>query len=190
MYEKLEANLPHTLMQFSDTPFAEGTQLFPSRECVMRYLEDYSNDIAHLIRFEHEILEVRPANSPKSSGWEITSKAHGNKESFQETYDAVVMANGHCSDPLLPPIQGLDAWAELFPLSLHHSVAYKNAQAYKDRVSHVVTTNKIRDAHLPILARPSRRRWTLCGRYRSANRTSMQASFAFIPPQQKLLSSR
>ena len=101
----------------------------------MQYLEDYSSDTASLIKFEHEVLEMRPADSPVSSGWEIFAKIHRTNEICQEHFDAVLMANGHCDHPLLPPIQGLDAWAKCYPRSLYHSVSYRNTEPFKNKVS-------------------------------------------------------
>ncbi|KAL8768856.1 MAG: hypothetical protein Q9209_005037 [Squamulea sp. 1 TL-2023] len=72
MYDGLESNLPHTLMQFSETPFPATTQLFASQEVVLHYLEDYAKDVMHLIHFGHEVNCVRPTKAKKSCGWEVT----------------------------------------------------------------------------------------------------------------------
>lgn len=135
MYDNLESNLPHMLMQFSDTPFPEGTQLFPSREVVLHYLEEYAEDIKHLIRFAHQVVDVRPKNGSESRGWEVMTKDIRNDQSAVERFDAVIAANGHCDWPLLPDIEGLDAWIQAYPESLHHSVSYKNAKHFVDKVS-------------------------------------------------------
>ncbi|KAI4114687.1 MAG: hypothetical protein LQ345_004572 [Seirophora villosa] len=133
MYEELETNLPHMLMQFSDTPFPAGTQLFPSREKVLQYLEEYAEAIAHLIRFDQSVVDVRPRKGEDNRGWEVTTKDLSNGSSAVESFDAVIAANGHCDWPLLPPIQGLDAWGKSYPESLHHSVSYKNAGRFADK---------------------------------------------------------
>ncbi|KAI9753222.1 MAG: hypothetical protein M1815_006287 [Lichina confinis] len=44
MYDQLETNIPHLLMRYSDQPFPEDAQLFPARDTVLRYLQDYARD--------------------------------------------------------------------------------------------------------------------------------------------------
>ena len=89
MYDGLESNLPHVLMQFSDTPFPEGTQLFATRETVLQYSHDYANDIIPMIRFQHQIVDVRPTRGDEYHGWEVTTRATAKKENKVERFDAV-----------------------------------------------------------------------------------------------------
>jgi len=135
MYQGLETNLPDTLMQYSDTPFPEGTRLFPTRETVMKYLEAYAGDIMSMIRFNHQVIDVRPTSSDEWHGWAITTKPTAEDETKVEKFDAVVVANGHSDWPLLPEIDALDAWSRKYPESVHHSVSYKNPHAFKNKVS-------------------------------------------------------
>ena len=135
MYEGLESNLPHMLMQFSDVPFAEGTQLFASRENVMEYLENYAQEVEHLIKYNCEVIDVRPKRDHKNGIWEVMTKSLSPNDIHVEHFDAVVSANGHCDWPLLPDIEGLDDWSRAFPQSLHHSVSYKNPLSFCGKVS-------------------------------------------------------
>ena len=136
MYEGLETNLPHMLMQFSDTPFPRKTQLFPKRETVMQYLQDYANEVIDMIRFSTQVIDVAPTGDGEYHGWTLTTRA-GSDGAMDTTqiYDAVIAANGHCDWPLLPNIDGLDDWSRTLPESLHHSVSYKNAMGFKNKVS-------------------------------------------------------
>lgn len=138
MYDGLESNLPHMLMQFSDARFPEGTQLFAEREIVMQYLEEYASDIRPLIRFNHQVLDLTPFHEDKDSDkeqkWEVSFTASSDGPSQKATFDAVAVANGHCDWPLLPSIEGLDAWCAMDPESFHHSVSYKNPKAFKGKV--------------------------------------------------------
>ena len=133
MYDGLESNLPHMLMQFSDTPFPEGTQLFATRETVMQYLYDYANEVLPMIRFQHQVVNVRPTRDDQYHGWEVTTRAK--EGSTVERFDAVIAANGHCDWPLLPEIKGLDTWSKKYPESLYHSVSYKNTKRFENKVS-------------------------------------------------------
>ena len=135
MYEGLESNLPHMLMQFSDTPFPSGTQLFAKRETVQEYLEDYAKAIMPIIRFDHQVVEIRPAKGDECHGWEVTTKEIAKGVNNVKMFDAVIAANGHCEKPSLPNITGLDDWSRQFSDSLYHSVSYKNSNAFKNKVS-------------------------------------------------------
>lgn len=135
MYEGLEANLPHKLMQFSDTPFPEGTQLFPTRENVMSYLKAYAADLMPIIKLNHRVLDVKPPGDNGSFEWELKVRDLVQGNDKVESFDAIVVANGHCNRPLLPEVDGLDTWSRMLPGSLQHSVSYKNAKAYQDKVS-------------------------------------------------------
>ena len=135
MYDGLESNLPHMLMQFSDTPFPEGTQLFATQETVLQYLHDYANDVVSMIRFQHQVVDVRSIRGDEYHGWEVTTRANPKKEVEVERFDAVIAANGHCDWPLLPEVEGLNAWGKEYPESLYHSVSYKNTKAFENKVS-------------------------------------------------------
>ena len=135
MYEGLESNLPHMLMQYSDTPFPEGTQLFATRETVMQYLQDYASDLYPMIRFDHRVVDVRPTNGDEGHAWDVTTRITAEGKIKVERFDAVIAANGHCDWPLLPNVEGLEAWSEKFPDSLFHSVSYKSAKTFENKVS-------------------------------------------------------
>ncbi|KAL9596058.1 MAG: hypothetical protein Q9219_006044 [cf. Caloplaca sp. 3 TL-2023] len=128
MYEDLESNLPLTVMQFSDAPFPEKTQLFAKQDTVLEYIRDYADDLRSLIKLEHCVEDVRQADR----GWEVSVRAKGdNSQASKEHFDAVAVAvNGHTDWPLLPPIEGLDEWSKAYPESIFHSVSYKNAEAF------------------------------------------------------------
>ncbi|KAL8719661.1 MAG: hypothetical protein Q9225_003358 [Loekoesia sp. 1 TL-2023] len=118
MYEDLESNLPLMVMQFSDTPFPNQTQLFAKQETVLEYIRGYAEEIRSMIKLEHCVEDVRQAGS----GWEVSVKAKGESTARKEQFDAVVVAvNGHTDWPLLPPVEGLDEWSEAYPDSIFHS---------------------------------------------------------------------
>lgn len=186
MYEGLESNLPHMLMQFSDTPFPEGTQLFATRETVLQYLQDYASDINSIISFNHHVVDVRPTGSDECHGWEVTTRVAAEREIKVERFDAVIAANGHCDWPLLPNVEGLEAWSKEFPGSLYHSVSYKNAKVFENKVSKHLVRFILAFYHVAIvslgtllinLACPSRRRRPLRCRHWPSNRESMRTSF-------------
>ena len=101
----------------------------------MQYLRDYASEIISMIRFGHQVMDVRLKSGDGCHEWEVTTKAAGERSDRVDSFDAVVAANGHCDWPLLPGIEGLDAWSEQFPDSLYHSVSYKNPKNFKNKVS-------------------------------------------------------
>lgn len=88
-----------------------------------------------MIRFGHQVVDVRPSGGDELHVWEVTARAAAEGVDEVERFDAVIAANGHCDWPLLPEIEGLDAWSKEFPESLYHSVSYKNAKAFENKVS-------------------------------------------------------
>lgn len=89
-----------------------------------------------LIKFNHEVVQVQSSNNGKTHSWDVFPESPGENDLHVDSFDAVVAANGHCDWPLLLDIEGLDAWSRKFPRSLHHSVSYKNAGCFADKVSH------------------------------------------------------
>ena len=73
MYDRLETNIPHTLMAYSDDLSFEDNQLFPSREDVLQYLKDYARDVRHLIKFQTQVTEVHRDES-SNNAWVGLSK--------------------------------------------------------------------------------------------------------------------
>lgn len=48
MYERLEANLPKSIMAHSDMPYPDDCQLFPPHETTLEYLERYTDEVRAL----------------------------------------------------------------------------------------------------------------------------------------------
>ena len=101
----------------------------------MQYLQDYASDLYPMIQFDHHIVDVRPTNGHEGRGWEVTTRVTAEGKTKVEKFDAVIAANGHCDWPLLPNVEGLEAWSEKFPDSLYHSVSYKSAKTFENKVS-------------------------------------------------------
>ncbi|KAK5999894.1 hypothetical protein QM012_004982 [Aureobasidium pullulans] len=143
LYDRLETNIPRTLMGYSDFDWPQDSQLFPKHETVTQYLEDYAADIKHLIHFNTQVLDINLAGT-KENGQDIwsvkTQKVqHKIQEDPVETkYDAVVVANGHFAVPFIPQIKGMKEWAEQYPNAISHSMYYKKPEDYTDLKTIVV----------------------------------------------------
>jgi len=113
LYASLRTNLPREAMGFLDFPFAGGAagsqqdpRRFPGHEEVLRYLEAFARrfDLLRLVRFQTEVVRVCRWNDGR---WAVTSRKLGEKGSGEEEfYDAVVVCNGHYTEPRIAVIPG------------------------------------------------------------------------------------
>jgi cation diffusion facilitator CzcD-associated flavoprotein CzcO len=139
IYEHLETNIPKPLMGFSDIPFADEFQLFPTHNNVQQYLEEYATDVRSLIHFQTQIIDVRLHKVSLLEGdtteelWSVKSLHLLTGEINTNIYGAVVVASGHYSTPFVPDIPGLREWNEKFPVSISHSKYYRTPEAFRNK---------------------------------------------------------
>ena len=87
-------------MGFSDFSLEDKTygdpRMFPGHEEVLKFLEDFANvfGVTKVIRFNSEVVRVEKIDSKFVVEWR-TMEA-GSKE---EVFDAVVVCNGHHTEP-------------------------------------------------------------------------------------------
>ncbi|PPJ52183.1 hypothetical protein CBER1_09916 [Cercospora berteroae] len=134
VYERLETNIPRGLMGFSDLDWDQDRQLFPKHEDVLDYIQTYGKDVSHLIKFRTQVLDVRLRPDEK---WTVTTTpiSHPNKpqEPTQETFDAVICANGHYEVPYIPQVPGISAFHKTHPNIISHSKFYRKPEAYTNK---------------------------------------------------------
>ncbi|KAL9246812.1 hypothetical protein vseg_020303 [Gypsophila vaccaria] len=138
LYDSLRINLSRHVMGFRDFPFvASGNpgrdpRRYPKHEEVLRYLEDFACEfgLTELIRFQTEVLFVGLEGGRK---WKVKSKRKDGDE-LDETYDAVVVCNGHNTEPRIAEIPGIEDW----PGWQCHSHNYRTPEAYRDQVVVVI----------------------------------------------------
>lgn len=96
-------------MGFRDYPFVNSSRpgrdprRYPGHREVMEYLNDYASEfgLSELVRFETEVLELGILDGGK---WKVK---YGNKGKVDdEVYDAVVVCNGHYTEPRIADIPG------------------------------------------------------------------------------------
>jgi cation diffusion facilitator CzcD-associated flavoprotein CzcO len=139
VYDLLETNIPHTLMGYSDWKFPTGTSLFPSHQTVKEYLQGYAKDFLSSILFHTQVVDIKPLDeSRKDSSWILTALDLRTKKLSTHEFDAVVVANGHYSDPYVPNIAGIKEWNQIYPNSVSHSKYYRRPEQYSNKVSHQV----------------------------------------------------
>lgn len=133
MYEKLHANIPGNLMRFSDKKFPEGVWAFPKRETIQGYLLEYAEDLRGMIKFCFQVEKVSHVPEDGTDRWQLEAKSTVSDETVSETYDAVVMANGHYATPFIPDIKGIKEFHERHPSTIIHSKHFRTPDPYEGK---------------------------------------------------------
>ncbi|OMP02234.1 Flavin monooxygenase FMO [Corchorus capsularis] len=161
LYSSLRTNLPREVMGYRDFPFVtrpgrnRDPRRFPGHREVLLYLKDFAREfgIEELVRFETEVVKVGILENGK---WEVRSKKttfdNENNDSCNldsefvkssevecddEIYDAVVVCNGHYSEPRIAEIPGVNLW----PGKQIHSHSYRIPEPFTDQVVIVIGTS-------------------------------------------------
>ncbi|KAL3738004.1 hypothetical protein ACJRO7_019523 [Eucalyptus globulus] len=141
LYKSLRTNLPREVMGFGDYPFlprADGSgdpRRYPGHEEALAYLEDFAREfgLEEVVRFEEEIVGVGKAE--EGGKWKVTSRMRsggggGGGGGEEEVFDAVVVCNGHYTEPRIAEIPGIDLW----PGQQIHSHNYRTPEPFQDLV--------------------------------------------------------
>ncbi|KAI2285697.1 hypothetical protein LOZ02_000856 [Ophidiomyces ophidiicola] len=132
LYDELETNIMHKLMELSGLPFPKNTQLFPKSESVLQYLQEYSKDIEHLIHFQVQVMDIMLEDESVGS-WAVTRKCLQSDTLQTDVYDAVVVANGHYNVPYVPSVPGIDVWHKSYAGAISHSKSYFSAEPFRGK---------------------------------------------------------
>ena len=133
MYDNLYTNIPHGLMGFSDLDFPATSLLFPTRQDVQRYLVKYSQEVRHLIKFSTQVENILQTSELHGSQWELTSKSTITNKEERRDYDAIVVASGHYSVPLIPSVPGIEAFNGAHPSVITHSKFYRAPESFVNK---------------------------------------------------------
>lgn len=119
MYEGLRTNLPVDLMTYRDTPFQEDARApFPARKEVEDYLRAFSEQVlaegtrsgrcdVRLNTAVQNVVRTSASSEVGRSVWSVESCDLDSGHSATDLFDFIVLANGRCNVPSLPPIDGL-----------------------------------------------------------------------------------
>ncbi|KAJ4817944.1 Flavin-containing monooxygenase [Rhynchospora pubera] len=142
LYASLRTNLMRPLMGFSDYPFTgcdfgDTSELkFPRHEEVLHFLEAFAADsgLMGFVKFGAEVVKVKRTSPDDelSASW-MVKWVQGHQENI-EHFEAVVICNGHYSEPRLPQIPGIDRW----PGKQVHSHNYRTPEPYLNQVIVIV----------------------------------------------------
>lgn len=139
MYSNLETNIPRGLMGFQDLDWPAESQLFPTHETVLKYIDDYSADVQELVRYCTQVIDISPMEpNVASSPWRVTTRNLLTNGDTSEVYDAVIVANGHFIVPYIPPMTGIREWAAQHPGCISHSKYYRKPEDFTGKKTIVV----------------------------------------------------
>lgn len=138
IYNKLETNILHKSMEFCNFQFAKGTDDFPFRTEVLKYLQNYSKTIGPYQKLMNTRVIAVEKEKETDGKWEVTSQNLLSGVIDKKGYDAVIVANGHFEVPRLPEVEGLNEWKQQDPLSVMHAKFYDKPEKYKNKVVLVV----------------------------------------------------
>lgn len=133
MYEKLHANIPGKLMRFSDKDFPKGVWAFPKRETIQEYLVEYAQEVRALIKFCFQVSKISPAPRDGKDKWFLEAHSTVSGETVKDTFDAVVIANGHYATPSIPSIKNISEFHQAHPSIISHSKQYRTPEPFKDK---------------------------------------------------------
>ncbi|KAM4085714.1 hypothetical protein ACJW30_10G047800 [Castanea mollissima] len=139
LYDSLRTNIPREAMGFRDYPFVpkddpdRDPRRFPGHREVLMYLQDFTREfrIDELVRFETEVVRVRLAEEEEK--WKIKSKQRSMGLELDEIFDAVVVCNGHFTQPRVAYIPGINDW----PGKQMHSHNYRDPKPFRDQIKDV-----------------------------------------------------
>ena len=143
MYASLRTNLPRELMGFAEFPFHDShgadDRRFCGHEEVQRYLKAYAETFGletkvkfntRVTRVERVVRDDADAERAWSSQWAVTTtRADDDGDACRDIFDAVVVANGHYSEPRVPKFPGALAW----PGRQIHSHNYRTPDGFEGK---------------------------------------------------------
>lgn len=102
-YESLHLITAKNLCGLDGFPIPEDYPLFPHRDQIIEYFNRYADhfDLHPHISLETPVTSVRPIGAAGLGGWLVTAEG-----AEPERFDAVVIANGHLSTPIVPELPG------------------------------------------------------------------------------------
>ncbi|KAA8519422.1 hypothetical protein F0562_013703 [Nyssa sinensis] len=143
LYLSLRTNHPRHLMGFLDYPFTDrkngDSRNFPGHEEVIKFGEDFARDygLTELIRLNTEVVGVERVDESRNEEWKVESRRKGLRS--QEVFEAVVVCNGHCTEPRLGKIPGIEKWAG----KQVHSHNYRVPQPFRDQIDYVFEDGRV-----------------------------------------------
>lgn len=128
----------HTAKEYSALPYMAFPKQFPrypSRQQVVRYLEDYAKAFDIQPEFNTQVVSACKTGKGKKSGWKIVAQTEGGEKIY--TAKNLVVATGYNNEPFSPTWDGFEEFQENGGVVMH-SADYKDGLAFKDKTVMVV----------------------------------------------------
>ncbi|KAI8286382.1 Thiol-specific monooxygenase [Colletotrichum sp. SAR 10_98] len=115
VYDFLETNIPHTLMNYSDKKFPSTASLFPTHQTVKKYLEDYAEQLKPIISLSTQVLSLKKVQSGGQKVIVVGNSASGIDLSAQ--ISTVCRLPIIVSEKTTPntPAEDRSSWAKMVP---------------------------------------------------------------------------
>ncbi len=121
----MRTNLSHYSCAFSDFPWPPGSEVFPVRSEIIKYLTAYAAEF-NLLKFIHFGVQVTSVRAVGPHGWRLDMVYSGQQET--EVFDDVIIATGFFSVPYTPEFEGLGQ----FRGEIRHAAQCNSAAANRD----------------------------------------------------------
>ena len=118
-YDRLRLNTSRWFSTLPGGSYPPGTGVFPTRDEVVTYLEDYARDNALEVRLRTRVERI----DPDGAGWTVRTSAGD----FPAEH--VIVAAGYEHTPYVPEWPGRDR----FGGALLHAAEYRNPEPFRDR---------------------------------------------------------
>ncbi|KZC12907.1 PREDICTED: senecionine N-oxygenase-like [Dufourea novaeangliae] len=135
MYKNLRTNLPKEVMGYPDYPVPDSPESYLTRTQMLNFLKSYCDhfNLRQHIRFLHNVELVEPTNNGDRK-WSIKVKDLQRNTVTNESFDAVMVCNGHYFEPSLPKLRGKD----IFQGRQMHSHDYRTPEVFADKTVLVI----------------------------------------------------
>ncbi|TFB04335.1 Thiol-specific monooxygenase [Trichoderma ghanense] len=140
IYSSLTTNVPEIAMSFSDIRFPYGP--FAPHHIPRQYIENYfalhkTDSFLVLNTTVEDVLKINHPSNDGSTQWKLTLRKYDALRNvdiwWEETFDALILANGHYSVPTIPHVKGLEDYIQKYPGRIIHSKTYRSPSIYRNK---------------------------------------------------------
>ncbi|ODV62907.1 FAD/NAD(P)-binding domain-containing protein [Ascoidea rubescens DSM 1968] len=136
MYNHLETNITKYMMAYNNFPLPNSCDMFPKRQEILKYIQNYSNSINkrnNQLQFHLNSNVISIIKDRRLNKWFVKYQNLKNNQVAIKNYDAIVIANGHYNKPFIPRVLGLEDWKFYDPKSVIHSKGFNDSIDFKDK---------------------------------------------------------
>ncbi|ODQ68691.1 FAD/NAD(P)-binding domain-containing protein [Nadsonia fulvescens var. elongata DSM 6958] len=131
IYKHLNTDISNGLIKFNNFPYPKGTDLFPSRQNVLKYIQSYGEGLREHISLNSQIISAKKLDCGM---WELTVR-HLDQGCKRTThfFDAIIIATNKYDTPFIPDVLGLKAWSKVYSDSITHSKYFIDNKPYEGK---------------------------------------------------------